>query len=225
MRSNPPKHEISYDSTEPYLSESDRKGQSILPGDRVRFAIGYKNKHTYSEGTVAISRRSKASRAGGPYLPALVVVDDDGTIYNLATWGVMKLDQRRNTDSYAPKPRAGTNIFGAMQEKRRGPRMNQRPVALMMLRAIEYNIDLECPFTQTAVDEISKEIRGGRSGLLSFLRWFAGLPTDDDEWSNLTPLALVTTGGPWFYVKEKYVKKATGKTCQQWLTLIEGVTL
>lgn len=120
---------------------------------------------------------------------------------------------------YKPRARAGTNVFGSFgEEPRRG--LSYERVALMMLRALEYNADIQDPAIQGAIDEFASPWRDGRAGLFEFLRSEAKSSLGNgDRWAHSIGGMLA---GDWVYVKDVYIKRATGKTRQQWLDLLAG---
>jgi hypothetical protein len=70
-----------------YAPATDRKGQSLVPGDKVRIKLYPRGT---AEGVVVVSSRAQQRLADGSYLPALVV-DVGGTTYPLLSKGALKL--------------------------------------------------------------------------------------------------------------------------------------
>ena len=71
-----------------YAPATDRKGNVLIPGDRVRFKTYPKGK---AEGIVTISPRTYVVQPDGSVAPALIIVTDDGVDYPLLSSGVLKL--------------------------------------------------------------------------------------------------------------------------------------
>lgn len=85
--------------------------------------------------------------------------------------------------------------------------VNTKTVAQMMLNAFAARCEtVTCPATQNAVDALSAEFNEGRDGAIAFLRAEAVRPTD------LCDRLLVA----WANID---LKRATGKTREEWLDL------
>lgn len=98
------------------------------------------------------------------------------------------------------------------------PRIPPHIVALMMLQALEYNMTsiegVHDPATQAAIDWMADSMYTDRPRLLNFLRDQFN-DRSDPRRSSLITEAILTA-----WTDNKKLKKATGRTRDEWLNLI-----
>lgn len=79
------------EETPTHAPETDRRGQDLHPGDRVRFKLYPRGT---AEGVIVVSPRARVVMPDRSTRPALAIQTDDGTIYNLSSGGTTKLGAR-----------------------------------------------------------------------------------------------------------------------------------
>ena len=117
-------------------------------------------------------------------------------------------------NSYKPKPRSGTSVFGRTYDPPVSSRVPPNIIALMILQALDYQSGVEDPAIQNAIDwMVQKMYMNGRSQLFDFLKREYEAP--DDGRRSLIAAAILEA-----WTDNRKLKKATGRSRDEWLALI-----